>query len=75
MTEASSVSLSPLVQVKQMTVTQKNITDLHTEKRLSSDQEVKYATYQASQHAGKARKTQTFQKISDVDSRASYVVT
>ena len=40
-TGASSVSLSPLVQIKQMTVTQKNITDLHTEKGLSSDQEVK----------------------------------
>ena len=73
---APDVSVLPVVQIKQMTVTQKNITDLHTEKGLSSDQEVKICfPYQASQHAGKARKTQTFQKISDVDFRASYMVT
>ena len=41
MTGASGVPVLPAVQIRQTIVTQKNITDLRTEKGLSSDQEVK----------------------------------
>ena len=72
--ERACVPPLPVVQIKETTVKQNNITDLYNDEVYRLIGGLRHAAYQASQHAGKARKTQTFQKIADVDFCASYVI-